>query len=96
MLLSTCIDIIASDHARIARYAERRSRFLDALDWSQMTPEFCRRTSMADEWVDLEAAEAWSYLQHLDSRLAREGDGPIEMFARFVIPPHLLLAAVPA
>ncbi|WP_440848007.1 hypothetical protein [Sphingomonas sp. 22176] len=51
---------------------------------------------MADEWVNDETAEAWLYLQHLDSRLAREGDGPIEMFARFVIPPHLLLAAVPA
>ena len=96
MLLSTCIAIIASDYARIVRYAERRSRFLDALDWSQMTPEFCRRTSMADEWVNHETAEACLYLQHLDSRLAREGDGPIEMFARFVIPPHLLLAAVPA
>lgn len=96
MLLSTCIDIIASDYARIVRYGERRERFLEALDWSQMTPEFCSRTSMADECVNEETAEAWLYLDHLEHRLAREGDVPIEMLARFVIPPHLLIAAVPA
>ncbi len=51
---------------------------------------------MADECVNDETAEAWLYLDHLEHRLAREGDVPTEMFVRFVIPPHLLIAALPA
>ena len=95
MLLSNCIEIVAADHRRISRFAERRERFLEALDWSLLSEEFCRIASMADDLVDDELAEAFLYLDHLESRLAHEGDGEIEMIARFVIPPHLMLSAVP-
>ena len=92
MLLSTCIAIISADCRRLARYAERRERFLSALDWTLLTDEFARVTSMDDEWVDAELAEADMYLDHLENKLCDQGDMETEMMARFVIPPHLLIA----
>ena len=57
------------------------------------TAKLTARYSASGERADgqLRSAE----LHHQPGHDPHEGDGEIEMLARFVIPPHLMLSAVP-
>ena len=55
----------------LERFAQRRERFLECLDWSAFDEQFIRETSMADDRLNDELAETWLYLSHLEDRLWR-------------------------
>ena len=74
MTLADRLAIARSDYARLARFAGRRDRFLDALDWELLDNAFARETSMDDDRVEGDLADAWLYMDHLENRLAAEGD----------------------
>ena len=87
MTLADRLAIARSDYARLARYADRRDRFLDALDWQLLGEAFARETSMDDGRIEGDLADAWLYMDHLEMRLACEGDQPDASILRF-LPPH--------
>lgn len=64
---------LASDrrqHAEISRYASRRERFLEALDWDAMLDSFAFETSMDDEAIDHDLAEGAIRIATLEIELA--------------------------
>lgn len=61
-----------STYAALVRFSERREAFLDALDWEALDPGFVRETSMADDQLSLDLADAWLLVDHLEERLADE------------------------
>lgn len=65
MTLPDRLAIAHSDYARLARFADRRDCFLDALDWDLLDDAFARETSMDDDRVEGDLADAWLYMDHL-------------------------------
>src|SRR3546814_11346478 len=63
------------DHAALERFAVRRQRFLEALDWPALGDQFARATSMADDHIIGDLADAWLYVCHLAARLVAEAPG---------------------
>lgn len=57
------------EQADIARYAARRERFLDALDWDAMPDSFAFETSMDDEAIDHDRVSAAFRVAHLEEQL---------------------------
>jgi hypothetical protein len=53
------------DYAALARFADRRERFLDALDWTALDEQFVRETSMTDDLINDDLASLWLYIDHL-------------------------------
>ncbi len=86
MTLADRLDIARADYARLARYADRRDRFLDALDWQLLDDAFARETSMNDDRVEGDLADAWLYMDHLETQLAVEGDGDEASTLRLLAP----------
>lgn len=86
MTLADRLAIARSDYARLARFSDRRDRFLDALDWQQLDDAFARETSMDDDRIEGDLADAWLYMDHLETRLARERDQPELSTLRFLPP----------
>ena len=86
MTLADRLAIARADYARLARFADRRDRFLDALDWQLLDDAFARETSMDDDRVEGDLADAWLYMDYLEGRLAREGDQPELSTLRFLPP----------
>ncbi|MGF7152103.1 hypothetical protein FHS96_005772 [Sphingomonas zeicaulis] len=56
--------------AEISRYAARRERFLEALDWDAMPDSFAFETSMDDEAIDHDLAEGATRIAALEIELA--------------------------
>lgn len=55
----------AAPLGRIQRFAERRSRFLDALDMQQLSPAELRRIHAVDDDLNDVLAFATLYVEHL-------------------------------
>ncbi|WP_294443866.1 hypothetical protein [uncultured Sphingomonas sp.] len=53
------------DYAALARFADRRERFLDALDWTALDEQFAREASMTDDLINDDLASLWLYIDHL-------------------------------
>ena len=49
MDIHLAIASVQADAARIARYTDRRDRFLDALDWSALDEQTAREAAMLDD-----------------------------------------------
>ena len=52
---------VRADAARIARYTDRRDRFLDALDWSALDEQTAREAAMLDDLLAGDLADAALY-----------------------------------
>lgn len=59
-----------ADAARIERFIDRRERFLDALDWSALSEEHARQSTMLDDLLAGDLMDATLYLEWLDERAA--------------------------
>lgn len=68
MKIIDALAIARADVANIARFIERRERFLDALDWSMMTDAQARQSSMLDELLDEDLAVGLRYIDWLIDR----------------------------
>ena len=68
--------IARADVANIARFIERRERFLDALDWSMMTDAQARQSSMLDELLDEDLAVGLRYIDWLIDRVDSQAPTP--------------------
>ncbi|MBB3588708.1 MULTISPECIES: hypothetical protein [unclassified Sphingomonas] len=67
--INDALAIARADVANIARFIERRERFLDALDWSMMTDAQVRQSSMLDELLDEDLAIGLHYIDWLIDRV---------------------------
>ncbi|MCF8706265.1 MULTISPECIES: hypothetical protein [Sphingomonadaceae] len=72
LTIAARLDRARHSHATLVRFSERREAFLEALDWEAFDPGFVRETSMADEQLSLDLADAWLLVDHLEERLAEE------------------------
>ena len=61
--------VARADAANLARFIERRERFLDALDWPMMSEEHARQSSMLDDLLEGDMADAILYIDWLVDRL---------------------------
>lgn len=61
--------IARNDVASLARFIERRERFLDALDWAMLTDEQARQSTMLDELLEGDLAEGLHYIDWLVERV---------------------------
>lgn len=57
------------EHTAIARYAARRERFLDALDWDAMPDSFAFEASMQDEAIDHDVVTLAVRVAYLDEQV---------------------------
>jgi hypothetical protein len=71
---------VQADAARIARYTDRRDRFLDALDWSALDEQ-----TALDDLLACDLADAALYILWLEERLA-SGETDVPGVLRFY--PH--------
>jgi hypothetical protein len=76
---------VQADAARIARYTDRRDRFLDALDWSALDEQTAREAAMLDDLLAGDLADAALYILWLEERLA-SGETDVPGVLRFY--PH--------
>lgn len=79
--------VARADSANLARFIERRERFLDALDWPMMSEEHTRQSSMLDDLLEGDMADAILYIDWLVDRLADDA-GPIPGVLRFTPRPR--------
>ncbi|WP_267381391.1 MULTISPECIES: hypothetical protein [unclassified Sphingomonas] len=86
MTLADRLALARSDYARLARFADRRERSLDGLNWELLDDAFARETSMDDDRVEGDLADAWLYMDHLEMRLACEGNRLEASTLRFLPP----------
>jgi hypothetical protein len=70
MEISHALVVARADAATLARFIERRERFLDALDWPMMSEEHARQSSMLDDLLEGDMADAILYIDWLVDRLA--------------------------
>lgn len=57
---------IATRHyAALSRFADRRERFVDALDWTAMEEQLAREVSMTDDLINDDLASLRLYIGHL-------------------------------
>ena len=69
--------IATRDYAALSRFAVRRERFLDALDWTALEEQFAREASMTDDLINDDLASLWLYIDHLGRWSADAGpDAP--------------------
>ena len=69
--------IAERDYAALSRFADRRERFLDALDWTALEGHFAREASMTDDLINEDFASLWLYIDHLGRWSADAGpDAP--------------------
>ncbi|WP_122927211.1 hypothetical protein, partial [Pseudomonas viridiflava] len=54
--------VARADAANLARFIERRERFLDALDWPMMSEEHARQSSMLDDLLEGDMSDAILYI----------------------------------
>jgi len=85
MQILHALAVARGDAARIARFIERRERFLDGLDWLSLTEEHARQSAMLDDLLDGDLAEALIYIDWLLERHACD-DTPLPGVLRFA--PH--------
>ncbi|TCP32502.1 hypothetical protein [Sphingomonas sp. BK235] len=69
MWIPDALAIARADLARIARYIERRERFLDALDWSMLSDAQARQSAMLDELLAEDMVEGQNYVDWLVERM---------------------------
>jgi hypothetical protein len=74
--------VARADAANLARFIERRERLLDALDWPIMSDEHARQSSMLDDLLKGDMADAILYIDWLVDRLADDA-GPLPGVLRF-------------
>ena len=74
MWIQDALAIARADLARIARYIERRERFLDALDWSMLSDAQARQSAMLDDLLEGDMADAILYIDWLVERLAGDAE----------------------
>lgn len=82
MQVQHALGVARADAAHLARYIERRERFLDALDWSMLTDDQARQSSMLDELLEDDLAAAIRYIDWLVEREA-VNDTPLPGVMRF-------------
>lgn len=70
MDIHLAIASVQADAARIARYTDRRDRFLDALDWSALDEQTAREAAMLDDLLAGDLADAVLYRDWLEKRAA--------------------------
>ena len=85
MDIHLAIASVQADAARIARYTDRRDRFLDALDWSALDEQTAREAAMLDDLLAGDLADAALYILWLEERLA-SGETDVPGVLRFY--PH--------
>lgn len=71
------IAIAEREYAALVRFADRRERFLDALDWTALDEQFAREASMTDELINDDLASLWLYIDHLGRWSADAGPNAI-------------------
>ncbi len=79
--------VARADAANLARFIERRERFLGALDWPMMSDEHVRQSSMLDDLLEGDMADATLYIDWLVDRLADDA-GPVPGVLRFTPRPR--------
>lgn len=82
MHIEHALAVATADAARIERYAERRERFMDALDWTAMTDRDIFEAAMLDCMLETDLAEASLYIMHL-AAMAADGVSEIATVVRF-------------
>jgi hypothetical protein len=87
MEISHALVVARADAATLARFIERRERFLDALDWPMMSEEHARQSSMLDDLLEGDMADAILYIDWLVDRLADDA-GPLPGVLRFTPRPR--------
>jgi hypothetical protein len=87
MEISHALVVARADAANLARFIERRERFLDALDWPMMSEEHARQSSMLDDLLEGDMADAILYIDWLVDRLADDA-GPLPGVLRFTPRPR--------
>ncbi len=82
MQVQHALGVAHADAARLARYIDRRERFLDALDWTMLTEGQARQSSMLDELLEDDLAASALYIDWLVERLVCD-DTPLPGVLRF-------------
>jgi len=85
MQIQHALAVAQADAANLARYIERRDRFLDALDWTMLTEDHARQSAMLDELLEGDLEDSALYIDWLVDRLAEESH-PVPGVLRFT--PH--------
>ena len=70
MQIQHALAVAQADAANLARYIERRERFLDALDWTMLTEDHARQAAMLDDLLEGDLADSALYIDWLVERLA--------------------------
>ena len=70
MQIHHAIEIAKGDERRIARFIDRRDRFLDALDWDALPEQAARESAMMDALLAQDLAESASYVDWLEGCVA--------------------------
>lgn len=70
MQIQHAIAIAKIDERRIARFIDRRDRFLDALDWDALPEQAARESAMMDALLAQDLAESASYVDWLEGCVA--------------------------
>lgn len=66
------LSVALTDIARLERFVSRRERFLEALDWSLLTEEQARESSMLDDLLDEDLNDGHAYICWLQERAAED------------------------
>jgi len=74
--------IARADAANLARFIERRERFLGGLDWLMLSEEAARQSSMLDDLLEGDMAATILYIDWLVERLAGDAE-PLPGVLRF-------------
>jgi hypothetical protein len=85
MEIQHALAVARADAAHLARFIERRERFLDALDWPMLSEDHARQTAMLDDLLEEDMADAILYIDWLVERLADDAK-PLPGVLRFT--PH--------
>lgn len=83
--IEKALALVQADAARIERFAERREKFLDALDWSMLTCSQVFESAMLDVMLDDDIAKARSHVRNAE-RLVQIGVVDIADIVRYA--PH--------
>lgn len=82
MQVQHALGVARADAAHLARYIDRRERFLDALDWTMLTDDQARQSSMLDELLEDDLAASRLYIDWLVERGA-SADTPLPGVMRY-------------
>ena len=87
MNIHQALAVAKADAAKICHFIETRERFLDALDWSLLSEADARESTMLDELLAGDAAEASLYTDWLAQRAAAR-TGTVAGVLRFAPAPR--------